>query len=290
MGKRVQPFKWGGHRWSPAKLQSTYKQAFRCLNWNVCDEANDECSPIQNNSLGFSCSHTEDTWSPRCQFRQSAYTTAENVLSYLEVAELKGITQFPNQLFSNLDVSCVVDLYDQRIQGTRTIGNYIFSRDIFSKTKISCIEAGESVLPGTPERNCCTGNIFEGRCTLPIYSDVSLYLNKFISSTAKDAKSDSLTGYLNSHDVVRIACEKNICSTGVIAPGVLYSKLPISGHEDASGIYRFIDGSLSSNDLINDSVVELIKLFDNGLKLNNHYYCAPKGDPAPLGAIYCDLM
>ncbi len=147
----------------------------------------------------------------------------------------------------------------------------IWSKDNFR----CCLPAGTTVQDTTQAEDCCTGVIANSRCALPDYTNVSLYFNRFISSEAKDlpdSEFDPYTGYLKNANVAQqLACSKQVCASGKIGMGVALSNLPVHGFpKEQLRIRRFVDGDSPANagDGIN-------KLYDAGLRWNNHVYCVP---------------
>ena len=144
----------------------------------------------------------------------------------------------------------------------------------------------------TDANKCCTGfiNGQTNQCALPDYTDVTLYLNKYVSSEGNsrpNSSFDSETGYLiNNEDVFQIACEKQICASGTLAPGISYSNLPINGLQTAR-YNRMLDGDY----FVDENYSIFSELYDRGLRWNNHYYCVPAtdggADPLP-GTRSCD--
>ena len=124
---------------------------------------------------------------------------------------------------------------------------------------------------------CCTGYKDSNNvCKLPDYTNVSLYLNRYVSSEAQNegvGDFDPKTGYLkNSVDVIRIACTRNLCESGKIVEGIALSDLRTRGFEDVDGQVlkqRFIDGDDTSNNFEGRAT-----LYDRGLRWNTHLYCA----------------
>jgi hypothetical protein len=148
---------------------------------------------------------------------------------------------------------------------------------IFSPDEtVCCTPAGTRVPEGTDPVQCCTGFINQqdgNRCALDDNTDVSVYLNRYISSAAKDESStlfDSETGYLKSeNDVIRIACAQEICASKTLVPGVSLSSLAIPGHADKDKRrQRFVDGGDEVNNVQNQA-----DNYDIGLRWNTHIYC-----------------
>ncbi len=151
-------------------------------------------------------------------------------------------------------------------------------RKIFSEDNISCcLPAGTQVGTTADPEQCCTGHIGStGRCQLPDFSNVSLYLNRYVSSEAQEEaqnKFDSNTGYLrNKVDVIRIACTRKFCESGKLAEGIALSDLRTRGFENDEGQQpkqRFLDGDDTANNFSG-----LSEVYDRGIRWNTHLYCA----------------
>jgi len=155
----------------------------------------------------------------------------------------------------------------------------IFSDDSFQ----CCIPTGEDVPPNTTAKDCCTGNISTDntRCVLPDFANVSLYLNKYVSSAATGISANLFndeTGYLKSASTVELlACELEICQSGEIAKGVAHSELRIKGNTDADPFQSFRRARFIEGDSPTDNFSGLVDLFKRGLKWNNNVYCFPPG-------------
>lgn len=124
---------------------------------------------------------------------------------------------------------------------------------------------------------CCSGfiNGATTRCALPDYADVSTYFNRYVSSEADELALTSFndeTGFIkNNQELLNLACAKNVCASGTLAPGVSYFNLLVKGKENSSiKRKRFVDGNDEAND--KNGIASLV---DAGLKWNNHYYCVP---------------
>lgn len=289
----------GGHRWAPEKHQIVEKQNFRCLNWLQ--------DPTANLGRNFTCAHTEEPDDPDCFSRAITSAQAAPILRWLGKFEALGIPQVAIETIDFAEIDCSVSPTQQwqlpnpaspTIPGfieTSEQGEYIrdgrvlysaadmtnFNSDkkkIFSEDQFSCcLPAGTEVAPGTNRDQCCTGfiNGITGRCALPDFTNVSLYLNRYVSSEGANLDAslfDLNSGFIeNPSFVEQIACEKKICASGVLARGVVHSPLSVRGHEGSEKVFRrFIDGNDDSNDQNG-----LATLFDTGLRWNNHVYCVP---------------
>jgi hypothetical protein len=164
----------------------------------------------------------------------------------------------------------------------------IFSEDEFS----CCLPAGTEVPQGTSRDRCCTGfiNGLTNQCALPDFTNVSLYLNRYVSSEGSglnDNVYDLKSGYIRSPSTVeQLACQKRICASGTLIRGVAHSPLKIRGKVNSEKVFRrFIDGNDESN---NQNGLAL--LFEEGLRWNNHVYCAPEAievDDPSLIVVQC---
>lgn len=309
----------GGHTWGPDKGQSFPKEIFSCYNFDVCSDGDNTCGEdLGDTRYGFTCNHTEEPDFPDCRARQITDTQAKDIFDWLGAMELIGIPQviIPNE--ESNDIICNVNPNDQRLSGTSAPPGLVlpssnreyfenglqhygadditnFDTDnlkrIFSKDEIVCCVPTNTALPqGTDPNTCCTGYIgANGTCQLPDYTDVSLYLNKYVSSEAQDevlGSFDPDTGYLtNPIEVVRIACRKKICESNSLVEGVALNNFKTRGHEqNTKQVRRFLDG----DDAVNNEN-GLNELFDRGFKFNTHYYCADDElDNSLPGTINCD--
>lgn len=291
----------GGHTWGPDKLQQIPKDTFRCYNYATCSGA--QCGDDDGDSFsGFTCSHTEEPDDPNCRARQIPSSEADLVFEWIATFELTGIPQVAIKGLTDPDIRCIADPSDQSVAGTQgppglingtAVAEYTeggirrFSandmddfdddniRKIFSSDQVVCCLPAGTQMPADADPNqCCTGYIgSSGRCQLPAYTDVTLYLNKYVSSEAQDeviGAFDADTGYLVSpFDVIRIACKKQICESNALVEGVALSNLRTRGHENSDKQkQRFIDGNDEANNKNG-----LSDLYDSGLKWNNHIYC-----------------
>lgn len=296
----------GGHRWEQGRTQFVNKENFKCLNWIRDPDA----APFTSTaSRAFNCTHAEEPDDPDCFARSVTNFQATPILEWASKFELLGIPQvaIESDDFSNL--WCSVNPENAAQVGDGIIipgfveplspsvggeffdgeGNYYsaaaidnFSpqmRRIFSPDQFSCcLPAGTEVPPGTNRDQCCTGfiNGVTGRCALPDFTNVSLYLNRYVSSEGANLNEnvyDPKSGYIKSPSIVeQIACQKRICASGTLIRGVAHSPLPVKGHENSDKFFRrFLDG----NDLSNN-INGLAQLFEEGLRWNNHVYCSPQ--------------
>jgi len=305
----------GGHNWSYSKMQSINKSSFNCYNWSVC--LGSTCGD------DFTCDHTDLPDDANCRMYSTRDSQAGKIFDWLGTLELTGIPQVMIKSRTHPDILCRVNPEDQTLPGTTpppgiitTSANaeeyqdasnpalrYLSSLDknnfdsnlkpIFSPDSVSCcIAAGEKVEVGTDKNICCTGyiNPQTNRCALPDFANVSVYLNRYVSSHAKglnDSSFDEYTGYIKDLSVVKtLGCK--ICASSKLATGITLNKFKVPGHENNSyEIKRF----LSSNNAKTDNYIGLAGLYDAGLRWNTHVYCYPEDggeNPAYLSVIECE--
>jgi len=295
----------GGHRFGPDKTQTIPKTAFKCINWEKCENNGtyDTCSENQ-----FDCAHVPDIDDPKCLARSIGNSEANTIFKWLTSLELLGIPQISVASMDEIDIQCKVNPTDQSASGsTFSIGDFIqtstadaeyddqdnaryFSADdpnnfssslktIFSPDKIACcLPLGTAVKDSTISPDvCCSGHYDSTtlKCNLPDYTNVSIFFNRYVSSALKslpDGYFDSQTGFVKSSDVViQLACQLNACASNKVAKGIALSNLKVPGHEDSEkNVRRFIDGDNLANQF-NDRT----NFFEAGLKWNNSIYCVP---------------
>lgn len=168
-----------------------------------------------------------------------------------------------------------------------TNGKFVNSKvkQIFSPDKFNCcVPTGSEVPEGTTAEQCCTGNIANVggplRCCLPDFTDVSVYLNRYVSSEGRglsDSAYDEKTGYIKDPAIV-LQKAANVCCSGKAAYGVAISNLnvPLTGgtvDQSATKTRRFVyrDDGVDNN----TETGSVGSRFEAGLKWNNHVYCVP---------------
>ena len=153
-------------------------------------------------------------------------------------------------------------------------------KKVFSEDQVACcVPSGEAVDSSVTDDMCCTGNkeIINGvgRCCLEDFTDISLFLNRYVSSLAQDYPDsifDAQTGFIKNIQVVQqIATELNLCCSGTMAKGTAYSNLKIPGlfTEDAQ-VKRFIQSNADE-----DNLNRAADKFDQGQRWSVHLYCVP---------------
>lgn len=169
------------------------------------------------------------------------------------------------------------------ISGSKNSMKKVFSENEFN----CCIPAGQEVPTTTTNDQCCTGNKSTSgvpRCCLPNYTDLTVYLNRYVSSEGRglpDSAYDPKTGYIKDPGQVQlIAAQKNLCCSGTAMTGVAISQLSIPME---NGTYRPADtGSTTRRfnyrtDAVdnNPETGNIGALYDRGIRWNNHVYCVP---------------
>jgi hypothetical protein len=295
----------GGHHWVEGKTQDIPKETFECISWFADNQIN-----ISGTNQIFQCS--ENNWnSQECEIRNLSQNDERFYLNWVEKFELIGIPQIP---IENKDyMHCLVGNLQQAVPSKPPLPNTIKAnapteirdgnnqkyysagnknnfesniKKIFSDNKVSCcLPAGQNVSGQTTDNECCTGKKFQNRCCLEDYTDITLYLNRYISSEAAhlpDNQIDPVTGYIkNPGTVMQIAQQKNICCSGKMAFGSAISSLMIPGVEfiPEARVNRFIyNNSLSDN---NDETGNIGSIYDKGVRWNNHVYCVPSNFQDP---------
>ncbi len=107
---------------------------------------------------------------------------------------------------------------------------------MFSENEFSCCLPGGEIFPFTITGDqCCTGTKFptQNRCCLPDYTNVSVYINRYVSSEANNVAPqyfEALTGApISPSFVQQIVNDKNLCCSGRFAPGTAIGRLPVPG-------------------------------------------------------------
>ena len=162
-------------------------------------------------------------------------------------------------------------------------------KQVFSdKEATCCLPAGEYHGDTLQGNQCCTGFVNSanpGYCCLQDYTDISVYLNRYVSSEAANLSSsefDRETGYIKDPRLVQqIAALKNLCCSGNVAFGraIQDFKIRMTSTGDTYSVndnctQRFVTGAEGDN---NDAVGNAVDGYKAGLHWNDHLYCAPAG-------------
>ncbi|MCE3012180.1 MAG: hypothetical protein LW878_03865, partial [Proteobacteria bacterium] len=165
----------------------------------------------------------------------------------------------------------------------------VFSEDEFN----CCVPAGGKVPKSANQNSCCTGTLTdvsgEPRCCLGDFADVSVYLNRYVSSEGRGLPAsayDPHTGYIKDPgQVFAIANAKQLCCSGNIVQGSALSRLhiPLQGGDilPEAMTRRFVYREDGVDN--NDQTQSIGARYDLGFKWNNHFYCAPADYTAPVG-------
>ncbi len=289
----------GGHTWNPTRLQSFNYEGLKCLNWGQ--------KHVDANRI-FSCDPAEAPDYATCTVKNITLVDADLYFQYFGTLELLGIPQIAVKSSTYAEARCVVDS-NQITTSTIPIDNttvdntglgqeqnyeykdgvdYLYSatdmdnfssslKKVFSQDDISCCQPTGLAMPNdaVPD-DCCTGNLVDQYCCLPDYTDVSVYTNRYVSSSAKGLNPinfDAKTGYITDANIVeQIARQEALCCSGSVMRGKALYTLGVKGLEDqAYRVRRFFDGQTLSVDP--SAVIQ--QEWQAGAKWNNHVYCAP---------------
>jgi hypothetical protein len=287
----------GGHKWSPKRLQTFTYSGLKCLNW---------ADSTGLNTIPFQCDPASAPDFTDCGARNITLDEADAYFEFFGTLELLGVPQVAIKTTDFSNARCVVDS-SQLASTTTPIGyttqpvatetheyesagkKYFSSTDmnnfhtslkkVFSEDDIVCCQPTGKQMPNDAvAEDCCTGNLVNGRCCLPDYTDVSVYLNRYISSAAKglsETMFDKETGYISDPNIVeQLAYQEGLCCSGSVTRGKALNILKVHGLEDQNyTVRRFLDGSTP-----NEKSSKAVKDFwEAGAKWNNHVYCAPSG-------------
>jgi hypothetical protein len=299
-GDWVRTFANGSHKWQKSNLQTYSANMFQCFNWYPGDGGY-TCASYDEDDPACPILQTGPT-SPK----------AIEILNYMGKLELLGIPQVtmetpahyigaterglscksnpgdrsiaypayktPTQIFTPGAISEYQDLTKVMFSaGDATNFQAASFKQVFKPDEIvSCLPAGTQMKAGDSPDKCCTGIIGPTlKCQIDDYVDLSVYTNRYVSSAAKSLSTSLFdqAGYIKDPaQVALLACNKQMCASGVVSFGILISSLRTPGHVESGDkkIYRFMEGVPADN---KDG---LLGIYNLGLKLNNHAYCVPK--------------
>mgnify|MGYP006864793897 CR=1 FL=1 len=163
-------------------------------------------------------------------------------------------------------------------------------KKVFSENEFNCcVPAGGSVPQNANSNMCCTGTLTdqsadapgEARCCLEDFSDVTVYLNRYVSSEGRGlpaAMYDTKTGFIKDPaQVFAIAQAKKLCCSGNIIQGRVVSDLfiPLQGGnrlpQGKSRRFAYRSDAIDNN----DETGAIGDVYDAGFRWNTHFYCAP---------------
>ena len=309
----------GGHAFVKTKMQNIDKGMFRNISWRgennsvpgVVDDPF-ECDP--NNFTNVSCeiksltaAEQEKylTWAGALELigiPQVAVMTNDQVYQLVDNNQIDNASsRLPLIDSSNASVMSDVGAVGEDFQDTS--GNRYYSaasyskfnmtagkfKKVFSESEFNCcIPSGKEIPDTATADQCCTGNIGNNtgvkRCCLPDFTDLTVYLNRYVSSEGRgltDSAYDMSTGYIkDSAQVKLLAQQKNLCCSGKMMTGVAISKLsiPLSGGtylppttQNTTTRFNYRTDEVDNN----TETGSIGTIFDAGVRWNNHVYCVP---------------
>lgn len=307
----------GGHKWGEGKHQNIDNDIFKDISWFADDSLG--ANPDDTDTEDFACT-PENYTTLECEIKNLSPAEEDAYLAWLSKLELIGIPQavIPNE---NSPDGVTIDVTTNQAAAAantplrETIlageapdvdgdGNEYISltsydkldmtnlKQVFSEDEFSCcLPAGDTVPSDTTDNMCCTGTAVtqdnSRRCCLPDFSDVTVYLNRYISSEGRGLSSaayDPKTGYIRDPaQVLQLAQAKNLCCSGNIQPGSAIANLniPMEGdqviNQATSRRFTYRDDAVDSN----AQTGSIGSIYNAGLRWNTHYYCAPQGFVSP---------
>ena len=167
------------------------------------------------------------------------------------------------------------------------------TKKIFDDDQVTCcLPTGVAYDHDITDDMCCTGKAYDdgdtvdSRCCLADYTNVSVYLNRFVSSEANyltDEMFDPLTGaILDSSIAEQVARAKNMCCSGSYALGVAAGSLPVPNLIDGSSSTSAVRNRFIFSDESYDSPNNTY--FDEGLRWPTDIYCVPAGVDTSSGS------
>jgi hypothetical protein len=321
----------GGHAFSPSKMQIIDKAMFKHVSWGGdtsidLDLDGDLDDPDDS---AFECNEKYAT-TGTCELKELTENEEKKYLSWAASLELIGIPQvviktndqifklvddsqqdatasnLPLTVLNNIDIfksNTTFDFedaskyysgtnYTQLNLGTNNL------KKVFSEHEFNCcIPSGKAVPSTTTASQCCSGfiNTISNNtkvCCLPDYTDLTVYLNRYVSSEGRGLDKsdyDETTGYIkNANKVQTLAGENNMCCSGTVARGVAISELPIPLTNGAFDLsvpvdptdppkrtrrFNYLTGEIDNN----PETGYVGYKFDAGVRWNHHVYCVPEG-------------
>jgi hypothetical protein len=278
----------GGHDWRPEKMQQVSIGNLECLNYIG---PNKNCADPDNFS--------------QCDARSVPEVEALDILKWVGSFDLTGIPNVaikdPNAFsgeFACQDnptniIPALVDnvsINSAEYRGSNDNEIYLKATDqtnfntnikqVFSKDTFSCCMPTNTQMNESDDPSlCCSGfiNPNTNKCAMRNYTDLTVYLNRYVSSEAKDLPStifDRETGFIkDSATVIQVACEKKMCASGFLTYGIAYGKYKYKNvNEDVQNkfVNRYIENETE------DNFEGKVDLYREGLKWNSHVYCVPE--------------
>ncbi|HLT21839.1 MAG TPA: hypothetical protein VKZ84_00280 [Bacteriovoracaceae bacterium] len=308
------PSNGGGHKFDRSKTQTIDKKIFRDISWLPNNTTlGPDYTPFECDEDGFN--------NISCEIRSLTSTEQSQYLEWISSLELIGIPQVAigtNDKVYRLvndqqeDISMHMDPLPKTIKKMTSLAEADFSdgssgyysaanydnfeisstalKKVFSENEFNCcVPSGNEVPDTVGDSQCCTGYVanVDGprRCCLPDFTNVSVYLNRYVSSEGRglpDHSYDEKTGYIKDPAmVINIANQKSLCCSGTAMTGVAISKLPIPINPGRflppnaeNTVTRF---NYRTDSVDNNEETGLIgEIFDAGVRWNNQVYCVPE--------------
>lgn len=302
----------GGHAFARTKMQTVDKTMFKHISW----------AP-QNTTLGitdeaFGCDPDNFTNSS-CEVKSLTSAEETKYLTWAGSLELLGIPQVAvmandqvkklvddNQTTAGLavdepldnsimDVGVVGEDFDEGGKKFYSAASYTkfdmtTLKKVFSENEFNCcVPTGQQVPDTTTASQCCTGFVASSgtrRCCLPDFTDVTVYLNRYVSSEGRglpESAYDPKTGYIKDPgQVLSLVSSKNLCCSGKAIIGVAVSQLsiPLRNNQfplpatftSTSRRFNYRTDDVDNN----DETGSVGSFFDAGIRWNNHVYCVPE--------------
>lgn len=315
----------GGHAFTRAKMQTVDKAMFKHVSWNPDDETS--VTPAVNDAP-FECDPNQ-YMNVSCEIKSLSPSEEEKYLTWAGSLELIGIPQVaiktnddiyklvddnqnayggtPRPLTDSQDRQVFLPVATAGEDFTDSASKRYYSgtsyskmnmpnnslKKVFSENEFNCcVPSGQEVPATTTSSQCCTGFVATAgvrRCCLPDYTDITVYLNRYVSSEGRglpDTAYDQNTGYIKDPAQVQIiAASKSLCCSGKAMTGVAISRLPIPLTD---GTYKPYSTSTTTrrfayrtdavdNNSDSPSADSIGSIFDAGVRWNNHVYCVPEG-------------
>lgn len=312
----------GGHGFAYTKMQNIDKAMFKHVSWST---ENNSVTGVTDDP--FECDPNNYT-NVSCEVRSLTPSEEEKYLNWAGSLELLGIPQVAvatnNQIFQLVDNNQIDNQTSKRplmdssntevmkdvgvvgadfVEGTNsyysaasyskftmTAGKF---KKVFSESEFNCcIPSGKEIPDTTTNDQCCTGYIGNNngvrRCCLPDFTDLTVYLNRYVSSEGRglsDSAYDMKTGYIKDPAQVQLlATQKNLCCSGKVMTGVAISQLsiPLTGGTYVPATSNSVTRRFNyrTDEVDNNTETGSIgSIFDAGVRWNNHVYCVPSSFP-----------
>jgi hypothetical protein len=300
----------GGHGFARTKMQTIDKTMFKHISW----------AP-QNTTLGisddaFGCDPDNFTNSS-CEVKSLTSAEQTKYLTWAGSLELIGIPQVAvmssDQVYKLVDdnqlATPAFEPLDNSIKALSDVGpdfeesgKFYYSaasydkfemtslKKVFSENEFNCcIPSGQQIPDTATPGQCCTGFAATSgtkRCCLPDFTDVTVYLNRYVSSEGRglaDTAYDTKTGYIKDPGQVQaLVSSKNICCSGKTMTGLAISQLSIPLKNDQYSLPATMTSTTNRFNYRTDGVDNneetgsVGSYVDAGLRWNNHVYCVPE--------------